>query len=515
MRNIDFIDIRELVIIGSGAAGLTTALSAENQKVLLISESEDPFLTHTAYAQGGVAIANDESDILAHLNDTLLSGDDASDPEAVKILVSEGPSAADWLEKMDFFWDMDSKGGYQLGREGAHSTHRIRHAGGDATGYHLSKHLFQKAREKSNIDFWFQTSALEIVTDNYGVCGVLISRGGRVGLVQTRRLVLASGGYSGLYRPTTSPNLNSGEGLILAAEAGATLRDLEMVQFHPTALDLGEQDHLPLLTEALRGAGARLVLSDLSELEINHPLGFLGPRDIVAREIFKASRSGQKVFLDARQVPNVEQRFPTVTRLAKESGLSPAVDLLPVTPAAHYAMGGVVVDLWGNTGVRGLWAVGEVSSTGVHGANRLASNSLLECLVFGRRVALSIVNFEVPSLRWPLIAPPISSSDKADLAKPRALLGKILFRHAGPLRDEFVINEGIQRVNSWLENFRTNRHLARSGLLAKAILESALSRKESRGAHYRTDYPHNSATYSPTLWHLNTQELTNLRRIPA
>ena len=515
MKNIDFIEHREAVIIGCGAAGLTTALSLEKQMVLVISEGDDPFLTHTAYAQGGVAIANDGADILAHLNDTLLSGDHASDPDAVKVLVSEGPQIAEWLEKLNFFWDLDPNGGYQLGREGAHSTHRIRHAGGDATGYHLSRHLFQKARERNAIDFWFQTAALEILEDEHGICGLVVNRQGRIGLVKTRRLVLATGGYSGLYRPTTSPNLNSGEGLILAAEVGTLLRDLEMVQFHPTALNLGDRDHLPLLTEALRGAGARLVLDSNTVLPIDHPLGPLGPRDVVSRAIFLAIKEGHRVFLDATGVKDVEVRFPTVTRIARENGLSPARDLLPVTPAAHYAMGGIIVDLWGNTGIPGLWAVGEVSSTGVHGANRLASNSLLECLVFGRRVARGVQDFIPGSLRWPSIRYTARHAENLDLPSARSILGKILFKHAGPLREEADLKEGLRRVDSWMEKFGNNRHLARSGVLARAILESALARRESRGAHCRLDYPVTLDTYSSTVWQMSTEDISHLRRIPA
>jgi len=505
MKTYDYVKFQDVVIIGSGAAGLTTALSIKKASVLIISEACDPYLSHTAYAQGGVAIAKNEDDIFIHHQDTMASGAQASDPEAVKILVSEGPSVAAWLESHDFFWDKDEEGNYLLGKEGAHSTNRIRHAGGDATGLLLVRHLFKKTQQKKNIQFLFQTRAQKILTDKNGVYGVVVVSQGKIGLIKTRRLVLATGGYSGLYRPTTSPNLNPGDGLMLAAEVGATLRDLEMVQFHPTALNV-IQGQLPLLTEALRGAGAFLVDENREPLFIDHPLGSLGPRDIVARAIFSAIQKGHRIFLDATHIKNVEGKFPTVSRLVAEHHFSLANDLLPVTPAAHYTMGGIMVDLLGRTTVSGLWAVGEVSSTGVHGANRLASNSLLECLVFGRRVGQTITDYLAKPILPHYHHFPFNRVSPNSLLKLE-MLGKILFKHVGPLRHEHSLLKGLRNISNWLDENQHDFLLSRSGLLAYAIVESALNRRESRGAHFRLDYPNSMlGPYLPSTWNLTQAE---------
>lgn len=516
MTHVDFVTQRDVVIVGAGAAGLTTALSLDPLPALILNDGPDPFDAHTAFAQGGVAVATDAQDIPAHVRDTIVSGDHASDPEAVSVLVREGPLAAEWLETLGFSWDHDEDGRLLLGREGAHSTHRIRHAGGDATGHHLSQHLYREASRRPCLEFWFETRLLDILTDHAGVSGLLVQRRSALGLIRTRRLILATGGYSGLYRPTTSPSLNAGEGLVLAAEAGATLRDLEMVQFHPTALRTANQGSLPLLTEALRGAGARLVTSDGAPLRIDHPLGSLGPRDVVARAIFQSVQEGHDVYLDATGLAEVESRFPTVARLVHQHGYFLSRDLLPVTPAAHYTMGGIVVDLWGRTEVGGLWAVGEVASTGVHGANRLASNSLLECLVFGRRVGRSVASSWISAPSRAKAPTGFSRQPNRAFTAARDTLGRLLFRYAGPVRDATSLQEGLQAVDRWLAHHCRNRRLARHGILARAILESALSRRESRGAHARSDFPRADANgYRSTLWSLGILDRLQLRRIPA
>ncbi len=495
MTNFSWIETHEAVIIGGGAAGLTTALSAAPMKALVLVQGDDYLHGSTAHAQGGIASPTDDEDVLLHGRDTLKSAAGSAIPEAVSILVKEGHAAVAWVAKHGLVWDVRPDGKVLLGREGAHSKNRILHAGGDATGRHVSETLYHAAKKSPYLELRYRARVVQITQDEFGISGLVVhwEKHG-LGFIHTRKIVLATGGYGGLFRPTTSPALSTGEGLFLAAELGCPLQDLEMIQFHPTALDVPGDRSLHLLTEALRGAGARLVMVDGTDLPINHPQGPLGPRDIVARAIFEQKSKGLSVFLDARGVSNAETRFPTVSVFTQAFGLMLSRDLIPVTPAAHYTMGGVAVDLNSQTPIPGLWVVGEAASNGIHGANRLASNSLLECLVFGRRAGKTLKstrNLKYPSSQLPP-GKMVYSIKEAD---PSALdaLGTLLFYYAGPVRTETQLNLGIQALNAWmvqwLDSKKQNLTLKRAFHLSLGIFESALARTESRGAHFRLDYP--------------------------
>lgn len=489
----------DCIIVGSGAAGLSAALSIQGMKTLVLSAGEDPYYSHTAYAQGGVAFPRDPADVEAHIQDTLLCGAEACDPAAVRLLIHQAEEVSRWLEELGVAWDRHQDGSLSLGREGAHSVARIRHAGGDATGQRLLQQLFRAALSKRRVVFAWRTRAWKILTDSLGICGIVVENSGNFVRLRTRRLLLASGGYSGLFRPTTSPTLGTGLGLMLAAEAGAALWDLEMIQFHPTALALPHMSSLPLLTEALRGAGATLCLEDGSPLSIPHPLGPLGPRDVVSRAIFQVQQQGQPVFLDARGVPQVVERFPTVARLVSDHGLDLRRDFLPVTVAAHYTMGGVASDLWGHTEIPGLWVAGEVACTRAHGANRLASNSLLECLVSGRLAGQAM---EGQTIRHrPRALPDLEENDRVLGDDPARLheLGALLSRHAGPIRHQASLASGREKVRLWASS-AVGRVSSLAALLADAILASALTRQESRGAHYRLDYPETLPNPPDSVW---------------
>lgn len=500
--------------MGSGIAGLTAALEAAPLKTLVLTKTE--FLTSgsSAWAQGGIAFPFDESDISSHIKDTLLSGAGLCDPAAVKVLVENALEARFWLERKGVEFDRSLEGHYRLGKEGAHSLRRIFHVQGDSTGREMVRVLMEKAQAATHITLKTGVLALRILKDREGsVNGLFCCDKNRGSVIfETSTLVLAGGGLGQLFGRTTNPAESTGDALALAEEAGAELCDLEMVQFHPTGLDISSlgaaSDQYPLLSEALRGEGATLIFSNGKTLPIPHPMGVLGPRDVVARAIFQAIQLGRAVFLDARKVAGAKfpERFPTVFNLCMAHGLDPRKDLLPVTPVVHYAMGGVKTGLWGETSLKGLWVTGESARTGVHGANRLASNSLLECVVFSLR-AIRFLKENLPPVS------PGSNLDEEPELEPiptrsvREKLQKIMFTSAGPVRDEETLSHGLEALEdlrddiahddleipqpfgSDYHHFRhsiENRNLFR---LAPLILRAALERRESRGAHYRRDYP--------------------------
>jgi L-aspartate oxidase len=395
----------EVIVVGSGIAGLTTALRLRQrvERVMLVTKtvlSEGS----TLWAQGGIAAALDPADSPEeHLHDTLVAGVGICDVDAVRALVTEGPRRVRELVALGAEFDTDEDGEIKLTREGGHHRDRIAHAGGDATGREISRALIaalHAVQDDPGIEVVEHALVVDLLLDATGrVCGVtlhVIGEGQRdgVGAARARAVVLATGGLGQVYAATTNPSVATGDGLAAALRAGAEVADVEFVQFHPTVLWLGpgSTGQQPLISEAVRGEGAFLVDRDgVRFLQGRHPLADLAPRDVVARAIVERMRqTGQDhVWLDARHLGRefLQRRFPSIVARCRELGFDPATDLLPVAPAQHYASGGVGTDLHGRTSVEGLYACGEVSCTGVHGANRLASNSLLEGLVFAHRIA--------------------------------------------------------------------------------------------------------------------------------
>lgn len=496
------------VIIGAGLAGLTTALHLAPEPCVLLTAGT--LLTEmpnrepaSGWAQGGIAAAVAPGDDPSlHAADTLAAGAGLCDPDAVATITAAAPAAIDWLVRQGVPFDRTPAGALELGLEGAHGRRRIVHAHGDSTGAEVMRTLAAVAARIPSITVLEHTRATRIVTSDGAVTGVEVERGGLRAVLPTTRAVLATGGVGGLYAHTTNPLGSYGQGFVLAARAGAVLRDLEMVQFHPTALDVGGLDPMPLVSEAVRGEGAILVTADGRPL-LDNPLA---ARDVVARAVFAELQRGGRVFLDARDAIGVEfpALFPTVTAKCRAAGIDPVTQPLPVSPAAHYHMGGVLTDASGRTTVPGLWAVGEVASTGLHGANRLASNSLLEAVVMGTRAAQDLAEgwrtsgARAVATAHALAAVPATPLRDGD--RPASGLRRAMFGVVGVLRDGATL---APLVAQWQDEVADWVRLAgaRPGdggrfdavptatLAALAIAWSALRREESRGAHTRVDFP--------------------------
>ncbi len=473
----------EPVIIGAGIAGLATALYLAPQPVTVVNKGK--FATgSTRWAQGGVAAAILKEDTpAAHAADTIAVGGGLVDPAVAEMVAAAGPAAIEALENWGVRFDRDAEGNLMPGLEAGHSAKRIVHAGGDATGHEIIDALTARARATPSITLLEDTAATALTRDDQGVSGVYLNNR----WVASRRIVIATGGLGHLFADTTNPPGSNGDGIRLAAEIGAVCRDLEFIQFHPTAIDLG-RDPMPLATEALRGQGARLIDNTGEFVMAGQPAGDLSARDVVARAIWHVIESGGRVFLDCRAVSDFAGRFPTVLETCRSAHIDPRLTPIPVRPAAHYHMGGVEVDADGRSSVEGLWVCGEAASTGLHGANRLASNSLLEAIVFARRVAESIQAFQSsPSLRageGDITPPhPALSPDGGEGKVPPGSYRSLFEEHVGVTRDEAGL---IQAVRTLAQPALAGD---RSATLPLMIALAALNRKESRGAHSRTDFP--------------------------
>ncbi len=474
------------LVIGSGVAGLSVALAARGATVLTRGELAADGSSH--WAQGGVAaaLAADDSPGL-HAADTVAVAAGIPELAAVEALAELGPDAVRRLIDLGARFDRDPGGDLALGREAGHSVRRIVHAHGDATGAEVMRTLRSATLDRPDIEVLERHAVVDLVRgDDGSVVGVVAEAVGERVVLLAPAVVLATGGYGRLWDRTTNPEYVNGDGIAIAARAGARLADLEFVQFHPTALDVGA-DPAPLLTEALRGEGAHLVDgAGHRYLPAVHPDAELAPRDVVARANWRQREAGAGAFLDARHLADgFPERFPTVFALAMAHGLDPRTDLLPVAPAAHYSMGGIDTDLGGRSSLPGLFAVGEASSTGVHGANRLASNSLLEGLVFGARVATML-----PSDRP--AAHPVVPVGALDLSWGRgpehAELRALMSRHAGVART----GDGLGSLADWLAAAHVLDHTIdgrNARLLARLVTQAALVRTESRGGHHRLDFP--------------------------
>lgn len=490
----------DAVIIGAGLAGLYTALLAAKtgKRVLLLAKTEIGE-SNTDHAQGGIAASISRQDSpLLHMQDTLIAGAGLCDPDAVKALVEDGPKEIQSLIAFGVIFDQN-KFGLALTKEGAHSKRRILHAKGDSTGRVIREALCANLAQHPNLTVRPHTYVLDIIKDHEGNCAgaICLDAQDKPYCAIAAHTVIASGGACRMFLNTTNPPVATGDGIAMAWRAGAAIADLEFVQFHPTALKFPGADYF-LISEAVRGEGA-LLRNHQGErfMPHYHHQAELAPRDVVSRAMVEEmKKTGQThLWLDISSVENFPRRFPTIYQRCCELGLLPG-SLLPVAPAAHYYIGGIVTDHYGRTEIPGLYACGEVSCTGVHGANRLASNSLLEALVYGRRIAdvICLSNSKAVAVQ-PLLPPRLPIPN---LAKLTCRLREILWQRAGLTRSQDSLKQGLaelRELGDWDHSLcRTSMELVNMLTLAPLTLKAALLREESRGGHYRADYP-NTADY--------------------
>ena len=497
----------DVLVVGSGVAGLRTAIEAAANADVIVVAKDSLELSSTGWAQGGIAAATDHGDsVECHAADTRQAGAGLCDAKAVDALVAEGPEEVARVLSWGMRVDRAEDGSPSLALEGGHSAPRILHSDGDATGRELVRTLIAKARTMAGIRLFDRCFAIDVLTAGSGasvrVCGALTWHP-RFGLqiIWARATVLAAGGAGQVYRETTNPRVATGDAIAMAWRAGAEVADLEFMQFHPTTLYVaGAPRHL--ISEAVRGEGARIVDRDGAPVMAGvHPLGDLAPRDIVSRTIVShlAGTGGSNVFLDARNIGAAfGSRFPGLDAMLRGFGIDAARDPIPVHPAAHYTIGGVRTDLHGRSSVAGLYACGECAASGVHGANRLASNSLLEGLVFGRRVAAAAlgdgladpVPVHVESGTRPTVA------GELDLVDIRSSLRSAMWRNVGVLREGAKLDDAIHMMSFWGRYalgpvFESPEGWEIQNLLTTATLmaHAASARAESRGTHARLDCP--------------------------
>jgi L-aspartate oxidase len=496
----------DFLVIGAGVAGLRAAIELAKVGTVLVIAKDSLRESSSEYAQGGIAVAlSDDDEVALHEQDTLYAGDGLCDREAVHTLVEEGPAAIQDL--IDWGAEFDREGQkLSFTREGAHSRNRILHAHGDSTGREIARTLYRKAASLPNIRFESYSAITDLLIANDRAAGAVIfdEKNGALRDVHSRAVLLATGGLGRVFKETTNPDVATGDGVAMAWRAGAEIGNIEFVQFHPTALHVEGAPRF-LLSEALRGEGATLRNKDGDAfMKRYHPLGDLAPRDVVSRSIVTEMRrtNSPHVWLDltSREADFIRHRFPRIYETCLAYGVDIAREPAPVHPAAHYAMGGVWSDLEGRSTVPGLYAAGEVACTGVHGANRLASNSLLEAVVFGLRAGRSICSDKRSGdardritgapRRPPILAPLTTEREVRDLT----------WEHCGIVRDRAGLEIAIDTLSrtEWVpaEPNLAVIELRNIHQVAALIAECALRREESRGTHYRTDFPEKRAEFA-------------------
>jgi L-aspartate oxidase len=496
MDQVDFL------VIGAGIAGLSAAIRLANAGRVLVVTKEELAESNTAYAQGGIAVAmGGEEDIALHLEDTIAAGDGLVNREAASVLVEQGPQRVDELLQWGTAFDREN-GELMLTMEGAHSRSRILHANGDATGKEIAVSLLRHARAIKSIELMEWVTSIDLVMENNRVVGATLLDGeGGLMVIRARAVLLASGGAGQVYSDTTNPAVATGDGIAMAYRAGAQVSDMEFYQFHPTAFAAPGAPRF-LLSEALRGEGAYLVNAAGERfMQRYHSLLELAPRDVVARAITREGMDGP-VYLDMRHVrKDLHARFPGISKFLTKYHLELGRDLIPVRPAAHYLMGGICTDVHGRTSLPGLYAAGEAACTGVHGANRLASNSLLEGLVFGALAAEAMIA-DAPAAVEGLLAVPATTTEglTSEAATERWIneLRDLMWKHAGLLRDAAGLQQaqrGLDALAAAMPRGTYRRAIEARNLhaVASVIVASALARQESRGAHYRNDFPQKDA----------------------
>ena len=518
----------DVVIVGAGLAGLFTALKLAPMQVTVLAAAPLGQGASTGWAQGGVAAAvgnNDEA--ASHAADTIAAGAGIVDADVANFVATEGPARIADLVSFGVPFDRDANGEFSLSQEAAHSRRRVVHVSGDRTGAAILDALIAKVRATPSIRVLEGYEADELIVADGRVEGVRLVRIGPAGkevyeYFPACAVVLATGGSGGLYAVTTNPPYARGESIAMAARAGAMIGDAEFVQFHPTAIDVGI-DPAPLATEALRGEGATLVNKHGDRfMTAIDARAELAPRDVVARAVFNEIASGRGAFLDCREAigERFASAFPTVYGLCQKAGIDPARELIPVAPAAHYHMGGIATDARGRSSVPGLWAVGEVAATGLHGANRLASNSLLEAVVFAARAAQDIRALDRDLGRRDRVELQRVADNSADHSRTRgpavARLRRVMSEHVGVVRDAAGLKKALTVLRGIERQAGSDRVLANMALAARFIAAGALLREESRGAQARSDYPEASpALATRTFLTLDDVEDLGAREIHA
>ena len=497
----------DVLIIGAGIAGLRAALEVPPDLSVLVVTKDRVTESNSSYAQGGIAgVRSPEDTFENHVEDTLVAGDGLCDREVVELVVREAPHQIEKLIEFGTKFD-EENGQLALTREGGHSHRRIVHALGDSTGFEMMRATIAYARTRPNIRIWDDTFTIDLLTHEGTCCGAVVARNGMGKfLIWAKQVVLASGGCGMVYRETTNPPVATGDGMAAAYRAGAELRDMEFMQFHPTVLYVAGSARY-LVSEAVRGEGA--YLRDVNGerfMPASDPRGELAPRDVVARAIFRTMEKTQhpNVYLDLAHLDPVMvlNRFPGINRVCKSFGLDITKDRIPVRPGAHYMVGGVTVDQHGRTTVPGLWAAGEVTSSGLHGANRLASNSLIEGLVYGtlcgRGAADAIRKMPRDMIAYPIrsVIPPAEEGTGLDLADLMASLRSLMVRKMGIVRERTRLLEAKEDLRFWCRYALSREFDGKTGwelqnllTIARLMIASALTRDESRGTHFRSDFP--------------------------
>jgi L-aspartate oxidase len=497
----------DVLVIGAGIAGLRAALEVPPDLDVLVVTKDRITESNSSYAQGGIAgVLSPEDRFEDHVQDTLVAGDGLCDPAVVELVVRDAPAEIEKLVEWGTKFDLEN-GQLALTREGGHSHRRIVHALGDATGHEVMRAIIEKARASDQIAIWDDTFTVDLLTHEGACVGAVVDRKGHGPMMLwAKQVILAAGGCGMVYRETTNPPVATGDGMAAAWRAGAELRDMEFLQFHPTVLYVAGSARF-LVTEAVRGEGA--YLRDVHGerfMPAEDPRGELAPRDVVSRAIFRAMERTQHptVYLDLSHLDSkvVLTRFPGINRVCRQFGLDITRDRIPVRPGAHYMIGGVVVDADGRTTLPNLWAAGEVTSSGLHGANRLASNSLLEGLVYGARCGRGAAaaaramagQLRVPSLRsLPPREVPVGVLDVTDVTNS---LRSLMVRKMGIVRDRGRLDEAAHDVEFWCRYVLAREFADRPGwelqnllTVARLMIDGATRREESRGTHFRSDFP--------------------------